>query len=109
MIRAASKDKDVLNRVPFKEYLAMLTRHLAGIAGWFGTGAGLWLQYEDSVLALDVLRRMEDQAIPVLPVHDSFIVAEEHEERLRLAMETAFHRYGIVPQIERKGPEFLGK
>jgi len=104
---ASPDDKEPLGQVPFKEYLAMFTHKHEALAPWLGIGAGLGLQYDDSVLALDVLRRMEDENVPVLPIHDSFIVQEEHEACLRLAMEAAFERYGIIPQIERKGPKSI--
>jgi hypothetical protein len=103
-IKAAAGDKEILKKTPFKLYLSSFTYRLSAIKHWFGTAEGIKLQYEDSVLALRVLRSMEEQGIPVLPIHDSFIVAEEKEEQLRTAMEEAFQCYGIVPQIERKGP-----
>lgn len=58
-----------------------------------GEGAeALWgkLQYADSQIALRVLRYMLEQDIPVIPIHDSFIVREQHLEGLHAAMKTAW-------------------
>jgi len=43
----------------------------------------------DSQLAWNVLRYFTGQGIPVLPVHDSFIVDSDHEGALRAFMEDA--------------------
>ena len=48
----------------------------------FGTGQGLFLQREDSDLAERIMLYFADKSIAVLPVHDSFIVAERHREEL---------------------------
>lgn len=47
---------------------------LAPIRPWLGSGAGLALQYSDSVLTLAVLQRLVRKGSPVFPVHDSFRV-----------------------------------
>ncbi|WP_312312756.1 hypothetical protein [Sphingobium yanoikuyae] len=103
-LRASPGDRDVLGKVPFKQYLDTLVHRLFGIQRWFGTGEGIRLQYEDSVLALHVLKTMEKLDIPTLPIHDSFIVPMDHEAQLRKAMQEAFRHYGIVPKIDKKTP-----
>ncbi|MEG3124875.1 hypothetical protein [Sphingomonas sp. GB1N7] len=108
MLRAAAGDKEILGRVGFKQYLSALTRNLVGIEKWFGTGEGIRLQYEDSILALHVIKSMEEQDIVVLPIHDSFIVELQYERLLRLAMEKAFKDlYDIFPAIDRKAEPSL--
>jgi hypothetical protein len=48
---------------------------------------------------------MEDVGIVTLPIHDSFIVAKDHEAQLHEAMvEAFFELFGEVPAIDRKGP-----
>jgi len=105
-LRAAKGDSEALPpRITFAKYRDELVYNLRGIERWFGTGEGLCLQYEDSELALSVMAAMEAEAVPVLPIHDSFIVPSQHEEQLRLAMLDAFFsRYEDVPLIDRKGP-----
>lgn len=105
-MRAARGDPAILPKgTSFKEYLATFAHHLSEIQHWFGTGEGIRLQYEDSELAMSVLRRMEDLGIVTLPIHDSFIVTEDHEAHLHDTMvETFFELFGEVPAIDRKGP-----
>ena len=63
----------------------------------FGTGIGLNLQFEDSKIAEKVMMNMMDEhLVPVLPVHDSFIVRAGYkshlEEEMRLAFKTVTGR-----------------
>jgi hypothetical protein len=69
-------------------------RH-APVADHFHTGVGLRLQRTDAGMARVVLGRTRRQGIVGLPVHDSFMVAERHEGRLREAMDEAGHKAGI--------------
>ncbi|MBA2920564.1 hypothetical protein GON01_02525 [Sphingomonas sp. MAH-20] len=105
-MRAAKGDLAVLGKKDtFSGYLASFIARLPDVEPWFGTGEGIRLQREDSELALSVMEEMEGLGVPILPIHDSFIVAHKHEEQLRLAMLDAFFtRYGDVPLIEPKGP-----
>ena len=56
------------------------------IAGYINSGAGCRLQNLDSQITEAILMRMTDMAIPCLPVHDSYIVPRQHEDRLRDVM-----------------------
>ena len=77
----------------------------APIAGAFGTGIGLVLQRMDSAIAMEVLADLSvGRGIPVLPIHDSFIVEASQEDVLREAMERAYGmvvRMGDCPDIRR--------
>jgi hypothetical protein len=105
-MRAARGDPAILPKgTSFKQYLATFAHHLSEIQHWFGTGEGIRLQYEDSELAISVLRRMEGLGIVTLPTHDSFIVAKDHEAQLHNTMvEAFFELFGEVPAIDRKEP-----
>lgn len=84
----------------FRDYLQRFVERLAPIADFFGSSAGLRLQREDSDLAIGVLDRLEARALPVLPVHDSFITLRQNEADLRAAMvETFSGRYGFEPTL----------
>jgi hypothetical protein len=84
----------------FREYLGRFVERLAPIAGFFGSAEGLRLQREDSDLAIGVLEQLEAAAIPVLPVHDSFISPRSFEADLRTAMIASFaDRYGFEPVL----------
>jgi len=68
----------------------LIQRH-SPIADSFHSGAGLRLQNTDSEMAKSVLRELTlRDGITVLPIHDSFIVKKEHEDRLEVAMDKAF-------------------
>jgi len=53
------------------------------------TGKGLELMYLDSRIAESVIERLTNKSIPVLCVHDSFIVADDQKHELLRAMEHA--------------------
>ena len=52
----------------------MVYKRREAIAHLFNTGIGLKAQFIDSQIAEEVLLAMMYQDIPVLPIHDSFIV-----------------------------------
>jgi|CEGF01.1.fsa_nt_gi hypothetical protein len=51
----------------------VLRQHSA-IADDLVAGKGLWAQFKDSQIAFSVMESLAQQGIPVLPIHDSFIV-----------------------------------
>ncbi|RWK22307.1 MAG: hypothetical protein EOR43_17205 [Mesorhizobium sp.] len=70
---------------------AILEKHRP-IAGYFRSGEGIRLQRLDSDIAEDVILRMMERGIPVLPIHDSFIVEEEHADELSAVMLDAYQK-----------------
>lgn len=71
------------------------------IAHYFGTGAGLNLQKEDSDLAEQILLHFADKDVVCLPVHDSFVIHEEHQDELREVMHQVFiDKYGVAPDMD---------
>ncbi len=99
--RAHKDDKGKLpGRTRFRDFLYDFRHKLEPISRWFGVEEGMRLQYEDSQLALAVLGRLHSAGIAALPIHDSFIVAEEHDLDLQEAMHISFvERYGHAPVI----------
>jgi hypothetical protein len=47
---------------------------------------GITLMNKDSLIAADIMNMLTDKGIPVLTVHDSFIVQRHHFSELRIAM-----------------------
>jgi hypothetical protein len=47
---------------------------------------GITLMNKDGMIAADIMNRLTDKGIPVLTVHDSFIVQRHHFSELRVAM-----------------------
>lgn len=60
------------------------------IARAVGTDAGSHLQFLDSQIACHVMLKLMSQGIVALPVHDSFLVQEEFQSELIVAMKEAF-------------------
>ncbi|RWX75961.1 hypothetical protein EPK99_20030 [Neorhizobium lilium] len=69
--------------------LDITTRH-PDIKSYFHSGIGMSLQNIDSEICRQVLVAMYRKGIVALPVHDSFVVPEEHEDTLSQVMRTAF-------------------
>lgn len=71
------------------------------IAHYFGTGAGLKLQKEDSDLAEQILLYFAERDVVCLPVHDSFLIHEEHQAELKEVMHQVFmDKYGVAPDMD---------
>ena len=56
----------------------------------FYSGQGLRMQYIDSQLAERVMLHFANKGVPVLPVHDSLIVAAQHQKELVTLMKRVF-------------------
>ena len=68
-------------------------------SSWFG----IFLQRIDALVAEGIINHFTDLNIPVLCVHDSFIIQERHKESLEAVMSAEFlkHTKGIVPRISQ--------
>ena len=64
--------------------------HFAPIKKYFYHNAGRWLQREDSELALSVIAHFSKKRVPVLSMHDSFIISTEYENELKKVMRKAY-------------------
>ena len=71
------------------------------IDAYFNSRPAWMLQYLDSLIATEVITRMIYRQVPVLCVHDSFIVQRRFEGELRRVMTDAFSNNGFksVPLI----------
>ena len=73
------------------------------IANKFYTGQGLRLQKIDSDIAEYVMLHFKNQRMPVLPLHDSFIIRLGYEETIETAMQRAFKKFvGAEIKIKEK-------
>jgi hypothetical protein len=70
---------------------AFAARH-EPIRKYLFSGVGLELQYADSRMAEHVISTMMDEEIPVLCIHDSFVVATDKLPHLKAVMKDAFLR-----------------
>ena len=80
-----------------------LNRHPKLADCFFGE---MWgeLQYKDSQIAEYVLTHMQARGQPVLPVHDSFVVQDDHIEHLYSTMIEAYRMLGLdsIPDLKLK-------
>ena len=91
----------------FRSVLELFRKKHQKIAKYFHTMVALGIQFEDSEICAAVIEKLIDERIPVLTIHDSFIVEVEKETELRKAMSQAYLlrtdnlRFGL-PKIEEK-------
>ncbi|WP_281016409.1 hypothetical protein [Minwuia sp. IMCC3077] len=81
---------DSLKSMPnseLEEVLQSLKQLNKPIAHFLCSDMGIKLQRTDSDICMKVIEDMTGRGIPVLPIHDSFIVEKGHEEVLREVME----------------------
>ena len=75
------------------EIIDLITQKHAAISEFFFSGIGLQLQNLDSLIALEIVGCFCSKGIPVLPVHDSFIIAKSHSAALKEMMQSVFMKY----------------
>jgi hypothetical protein len=75
------------------------------IADLFNSGAGLLMQRKDSDIALRVLETFTANNIPIIPIHDSFLVSVCYTEDLILTMRDYYmdELYGGSPPLDIQG------
>ena len=80
-----------------------MNKHEA-IQDLFDVDTGLILQRHDSDICEDILSQFYNQDIPVLGVHDSFIIGSKYAQKLRSAMKEAFYnKFKVICEITQKG------
>jgi hypothetical protein len=73
------------------------------IREFFYSGAGVYLQNLDAIIAERIMLLLAKKGIPALPLHDSFIVSFPQEQALKLSMEQAYREItGYQPKIDNK-------
>lgn len=68
-------------------------------ASFYNPPFGMVLQNTDAWIAERVLKKMAEQGIPCLPIHDSFIVGRKYEAELHEAMDSAFYEIFLVKPL----------
>ena len=81
-------------------YQDMKKKH-GRITKYINSDIGIWLQYEDSKLTEQILVHFTKQGIPVLPVHDSYIIPSAHAVELKAKMMEIYEkRFGFTPGVK---------
>jgi hypothetical protein len=101
-LRVTAEDRLQLpDGADFQTYVKAFKQHLGPISAHLDKGVGMALQRQDSDLAISILKRLLDQGITALPIHDSFIVTKGNIGRLRDAMTEEYQgRFGQIPIIK---------
>ena len=80
-----------------------MNKHEA-IRDLFNTDTGRILQRQDSEICEEILTQFYSQDIPVLGVHDSFIIASNFEKKLRSKMNEVFYnKFKAICHISQRG------
>lgn len=70
------------------------------IADFFNSDIGVKLQYKDSLISSGVIRHFTQKGIPILVIHDSFIVTEQYSAELVEVMKKEYKKQlGYDPEI----------
>lgn len=87
-----------------KEWLEIFKKEHEAIKDRFCSDAGIKLMNKDSKIMRIILNHFYSKGIVVLPVHDSVIIAEEHEQELREVMDCAYRKImdGFSCGVEKK-------
>lgn len=93
----------LMTNVELREALESLKHLNEPIAQFLCSDIGIKLQRTDSDICMKVIEEMTGKGIPVLPIHDSFLVEKEHEEELREVMvRAALDIVGFPVRVDRK-------
>lgn len=87
--------------LPLKVVLDVIRKFHAPVAKGLGRGVGLTLQNLDSEICDQIHHAMMGHDIPVLSVHDSFIVGRSAEDELRSAM-IQFYKSVLATEFDPK-------
>ena len=88
--------KEIWRRIKlFKEENDPIKHHLF-------TGVGKRLQFKDSCIAENIIENMVHNNIPILAIHDSFIVQQRNKDGLHKLMDDIFRSFKLksVPKIK---------
>ena len=77
----------------YKRTVESLIKKHSKISEFFHTGVGTQLQNRDGKMALWICFSFAQKEIPILPVHDSFIVAKQYEKLLKNKMIEGYGKF----------------
>lgn len=83
------------------EFVERVLEHFSTLKQFVCSGEGVRLQRIDSDIAEEIMLRFVRLGIPILPIHDSFVVQAQHEAILVQTMKTVFYeRVGYVCSVK---------
>ncbi|WP_320043756.1 hypothetical protein [uncultured Desulfobacter sp.] len=101
---------DILKDKALKSLIARAKLAHTDIADYIASGKGIELQNIDSRIADAILTNMMAENIPALPVHDSFVVPQQYEEKLKQQMVDEYKKIlGFEPGVSKKEQRYFPK
>lgn len=76
----------------FSAIVDLIKKNHAAISSHFFSGIGIKLQNIDSLMALEIINFFCQKGIPVLPIHDSFIIEKQYSAELKAKMQEVFEK-----------------
>ncbi|MBB4521927.1 UNVERIFIED_ORG: hypothetical protein M2435_001957 [Rhizobium sophorae] len=76
-----------------------IMHHHPAIADLFFQGAGHHIQFQESQMMVDILRRLKSQGIVALPIHDAILVAASNQQAARQVMVDVFSDHVGLPGL----------
>ena len=84
-------------------YKEIIKHSHSSIKDFFNTGKGIELQNFDSMIAEEVINEFTNQDIPILCIHDSFVISSEYVKKLEIVMKEKFDLVCEKLELKSKG------
>ena len=81
---------DRLTNENIKNYYDQWVQAHPVIAKYWRSDVGIKLQYQDSRIAAGIINHFTEKSVPVLVVHDSFIIEKKYESELAEKMKSVY-------------------
>ena len=91
------------NQIVLKDYARLIKKHHRKINDFFNTGIGIKLQGFDSMMAEAIINHFTEIDIPILCIHDSFVIAADKTELLDVVMQEKFYEICSSLDLKTKG------
>jgi len=97
-LRLNSSEREILVKIGITRARTLIDKFKIAhepIAKYFckGKDTGMRIMNKDSKIALDVVNYFAKQNIPILCIHDSFIVQEQYRDKLYEVMKRTYHKH----------------
>lgn len=91
------------NKIQLKQFIQLIKKHHEQIKNSFGTATGIKLQKLDAMIAEEIINHFTNLDIPVLCIHDSFIISADKAEELDKVMQEKFNNVLFKLNYQPKG------
>jgi len=91
------------NQVDWESFIDIIKHAHSPIKDYFNTGKGIELQNFDSMIAEEVINEFTNQNIPILCIHDSFVISSQYVKNLEIVMKEKFDLVCEKLDLKSKG------